>query len=214
MSKWLSSPARDIAYERFTAEGPLAVLPRFDGNYAIVWAAPVALAAALQSCDDGEFTARLQQRLGWRIGHISAVGHRFRYELSLARAEASIAQRTAVIGNAAQALHPIAAQGFNLGLRDAAVIAELIADATDPGAPEVLQQFARRRSADRNAMIAFTDRLVRVFGDQRPLVSAARDLGLLLFDLLPPAKQALSRLSWGFGPLPRLSRGLPVADRQ
>jgi 2-octaprenyl-6-methoxyphenol hydroxylase len=116
-----------------------------------------------------------------------------------------------LIGNAAQALHPVAAQGFNLGLRDAAVLAELVASAEDAGAPELLQRFAANRSSDRAGMISFTDRLVKLFRTQRAPAIALRNLGLLLFDVSPSAKQALSRLSWGFGgTLPRLSRGLPL----
>jgi 2-octaprenyl-6-methoxyphenol hydroxylase len=123
------------------------------------------------------------------------------------------APRVALIGNAAQALHPVAAQGFNLGLRDAAVLAELIAPAADPGTPAVLTEFAARRAADRRGMIAFTDNLVRLFGDGRAPAVAARNLGLLLFDLSAPAKRALARLSFGFGgALPRLSRGLPLSS--
>jgi 2-octaprenyl-6-methoxyphenol hydroxylase len=205
--------AQAIAYERFTETGPLAFLPRHDGSYAVIWALAPAAAAALQACSEDEFSQQLQRRFGWRAGRIVHIGKRASYPLALAQAHSSIGRRTALIGNAAQALHPIAAQGFNLGLRDAAVLAELIAAADDPGADEVLAQFAQRRASDRRGMIGFTDRLVKLFSDRRGTVAAARDLGLLLFDLSMPAKQALSRLSWGFGALPRLSRGLPLPPR-
>jgi 2-octaprenyl-6-methoxyphenol hydroxylase len=207
------SGAQAVAYERFTESGPLALLPRHDGSYAMIWALAPAAAAALQTCSDGEFCASLQRRFGWRAGRILRVGRRASYPLSLVRAQSTIGQRAALIGNASQALHPIAAQGFNLGLRDAAVLAELIACAADPGADEVLAQFEQRRAPDRRGMVAFTDRLVKLFSDQRGAVVAARDLGLLLFDVTMPAKRALSRLSWGFGALPRLSRGLPLPQR-
>ncbi len=117
-----------------------------------------------------------------------------------------------LIGNAAQALHPVAGQGFNLGLRDAAMLAELLAPGVgDAGAPELLERFGTWRSADRGGVIRFTDGLVRLFGDERPGVGLARDFGLLLFDLTPPAKSALARVSAGFaGPTPRLARGLAV----
>jgi len=203
--------AHAIAYERFTQYGPLAVLPRFDGSYALIWTVAPTAATQLLACSDAEFCSSLQQRFGWRVGRILQIGTRASYPLALERAQASVGQRVALIGNAAQALHPIAAQGFNLGLRDAAVLAELVASASDPGAQQVLAQFAHRRASDRSGMIAFTDRLVKLFGDQRGAVTAARDLGLLLFDLSPTAKRALSRLSWGFGALPRLSRGLNLA---
>ncbi|MGH8205579.1 MAG: 2-octaprenyl-6-methoxyphenyl hydroxylase [Steroidobacteraceae bacterium] len=205
--------AQAIAYERFTETGPLALLPRHDGSYALIWALAPAAAGALQACSQDEFCQQLQRRFGWRAGRIVHVGKRASYPLALVQARASVGRRTALIGNASQALHPIAAQGFNLGLRDAAVLAELIAAADDPGADDVLAQFAHQRASDRRGMIGFTDRLVKLFGDQRSTVAAARDLGLLLFDLSMPAKQALSRLSWGFGALPRLSRGLPLSPR-
>jgi 2-octaprenyl-6-methoxyphenol hydroxylase len=204
-------PAEGHAFERFTDTGPLALLPRFDRSYGVIWTLAPEAAAEHLACDAAEFCRRLQQRFGWRAGRIVSVGARASYPLTLVQANASVATRVALIGNAAQALHPVAAQGFNLGLRDAAVLAELLADAPDPGAPAVLARYAQRRAADRRGMIGFTDRLVRVFAGRSPIVGAARDLALLLFDLSPQAKQALSRLSWGFGPLPRLSRGLPLA---
>jgi len=204
-------PARGIAYERFTATGPLALLPLADGAYAAVWTLAPESARAMRDADEGEFCQALQQSFGWRAGRILQVGRRASYPLSLVRADASRGQRVALIGNAAQALHPVAAQGFNLGLRDAAMLAELIASASDPGADVLLSQFAGQRAADRRGMIAFTDQLVRLFRTRHAGAITARDLGLLLFDLSHPAKRALSRLSWGFGrTLPRLSRGLPL----
>lgn len=206
------APAQAVAYERFGPGGPVALLPRYDGSYATIWTLSPERAQARKICADEEFARQWQQHFGWRAGQVLQIGRRASYPLSLVRAESSVGTRAALIGNAAQALHPIAAQGFNLGLRDAAVLAELIASAADPGDPELLQEYARRRVADRRGMIAFTDRLVRLFADPSPVVSMARDLGLLLFDLTPPAKKALSRLSWGFGPLPRLARGLRLSD--
>jgi 2-octaprenyl-6-methoxyphenol hydroxylase len=204
-------PARGIAYERFTGSGPLAMLPLHDGAYTVVWTLASQMAEAMRQCPSEEFCRELQNGFGWRVGRFLQVGQRASYPLALVKAQASAATRVALIGNAAQALHPVAAQGFNLGLRDAAVLAELIVSAGDPGAPEVLAQYASRRSADRAGMIAFTDRLVRLFSTQRGGLVALRDLGLLLFDINPVAKQALSRISWGFGgSLPRLSRGLPL----
>ena len=203
--------ARGIAYERFTASGPLALLPLADGSYAVVWTLLPARAAAMRECDDAEFCRLLQHSFGWRAGRILAVGKRASYPLALVRAQELCGQRVVLVGNAAQALHPVAAQGFNLGLRDAATLAELIAGASDPGAAQLLAQFAQRRSADRSGMIGFTDQLVKLFDSQGGAAIAARNLGLLLFDLNAPAKRALSRLSWGFGgALPRLSRGLAL----
>jgi 2-octaprenyl-6-methoxyphenol hydroxylase len=205
--------AHGVAYERFAPSGPMALLPLAAGHYTVVWALDPARAEQLQGCLPGEFCEQLQHAFGWRAGRILEVGKRAGYRLELLRALEQSAPRVALIGNAAQALHPVAAQGFNLGLRDAAVLAELIATAADPGAPELLAEFAARRAVDRRGMIAFTDKLVRLFGDARAPAVAARNLGLLLFDLSAPAKRALGRLSFGFGgALPRLSRGLPLTS--
>lgn len=204
-------PARGIAYERFAQAGPMALLPLPSGAYTLVWTLSPERARAMQQCSAAQFCELLQQAFGWRAGRILDVGRRHGYELALVRALELTGERVALIGNAAQALHPVAAQGFNLGLRDAAVLAELIAAAADPGASAVLAQFAARRMADRRGMVAFTDNLVRLFGDRRAPAIAARNLGLLLFDVSPPAKRALARLSFGFGgALPRLARGLPL----
>jgi 2-octaprenyl-6-methoxyphenol hydroxylase len=203
--------ARGVAFERFTAAGPLALLPLVDGAYTVVWTLAPDAAHAMRDCDAGEFCRALQHSFGWRAGQVLQVGKRASYPLSLVRAQGLTGERVALIGNAAQALHPVAAQGFNLGLRDAAKLAELIATAADPGAPAVLAQFAGQREADRGGMITFTDQLVKLFNTRRGAAIAVRNLGLLLFDVSPPAKRALSRLSWGFGgSLPRLSRGLPL----
>ena len=203
--------AGGIAYERFADTGPMALLPLPDGGYTVVWTLDPARAAELKDCDPALFCEQLQRAFGWRAGRIREVGRRAAYPLALVRALDETATRVALIGNASQALHPIAAQGFNLGLRDAAVLAELIAAAADPGAPAVLAEFAARRAADRRGMIGFTDNLVKLFGDRRAAMIAARNLGLLLFDLSPTAKRALARISFGFGDaLPRLSRGLPL----
>jgi 2-octaprenyl-6-methoxyphenol hydroxylase len=144
-----------------------------------------------------------------------SVGRRVSYPLKLTRAVETTATRTVLIGNAAQALHPVAGQGFNLGLRDAAMLAEVIAnaDGSDVGAPELLRRFAEWRAADRGGVVRFTDGLVKLFGSSRPGAGILRNLGLLMFDLAPPAKSALARVSAGFGgPTPRLARGLPVRD--
>lgn len=213
-----SSRAADgTAYERFTPTGPFAVLPLHNGHYGIVWTLSPSAAEEVLALSDTDYLARLQTAFGWRIGRLLRVGQRQAYPLRLTRAAAVTAERCVLIGNAAQALHPVAGQGFNLGLRDAVTLAELLADAkrddadVDIGSAAVLAEFARRRSADREGIIDFTDRLVKLFGDQRPGVPLLRDVGLLLFDLSPTAKQAMSRLSWGFaGRTPRLARGVSL----
>jgi len=188
------------------------------------------------SFDNNTYLRELQERFGWRAGRFVRAGVRASYPLKLTRATTTIAARTVLIGNAAQALHPVAGQGFNLGLRDAAMLAEVIVSAfgdgrsdvgvapgvapgiapgtrpsagADVGSPELLRRFAAWRETDRRGVVGFTDGLVKMFASTRPGVGILRNLGLLLFDLTPPAKSALSRVSAGFGgPTPRLARGL------
>lgn len=211
-------PQDATAYERFTPSGPLAVLPLYDGSYGVVWTARPDNAARLLSLGDEEFLRELQIRFGWRAGRFTRVGRRASYPLKLSRATTTTATRTVLIGNAAQALHPVAGQGFNLGLRDAAMLAEVIANpggdvGWDVGAPALLQRFSEWRAADRSGVVRFTDSLVKMFGDSRPGIATIRNLGLLLFDLAPPAKSALARVSAGFGGrTPRLARGLSLRE--
>jgi 2-octaprenyl-6-methoxyphenol hydroxylase len=230
-------PHDGTAYERFTQSGPLAVLPLRDGSYGVVWTCTPARAAEVLSYDNNTYLRELQDRFGWRAGRFVRAGVRASYPLKLTRATTTVGARTVLIGNAAQALHPVAGQGFNLGLRDAAMLAEVIVNAfagprgsvsplsraiaaeadaavdggagVDVGSPELLRQFAAWRETDRRGVVGFTDGLVKMFASTRPGVGVLRNLGLLLFDLTPPAKSALARVSAGFGgPTPRLARGL------
>ena len=204
------------AFERFTPSGPLAVLPIVGGGYTVVWAVKPERAAELLKLDDAAFAARLLEAFGWRAGRWTKIGRRNAYPLALSRAAETVSGRVVLIGNAAQALHPVAGQGFNLGLRDAATLAEMLAglpaDATDPDRfTDLLARFAAWRAEDRKGVTKFTDGLVKLFGSELPGVGVARNFGLLLFDLSPTAKRALSRVSWGFaGRMPRLARGLPI----
>jgi len=204
-----------IAYERFTAAGPMALLPLRGPHGAawrtLVWAAAPADAARLMQLPEDGFMREWQQGFGWRAGRALQLGARACYPLALTRSSGSVAPRIVLLGNAAQSLHPVAGQGFNLALRDVATLAEMLAGAggADIGALDWLAGFEAGRRGDRDGVIGFTDVLVRVFGSRHPAVSAARDAGLLLFDLLPPARRALSRVSLGFGrQAPRLARGL------
>ena len=201
-----------IAYERFTGTGALAVLPLHDGTLGVIWACRPQHASELLALDDADYLARLQAQFGWRAGRFVRAGRRGSYPLKLTRACATVATRAVLIGNAAQALHPVAGQGFNLGLRDAAMLAEVIANAQgDAGAAQLLRRFEQWRAHDRSGVVHFTDALVKLFADSRPGVGLLRNLGLLMFDLVPPAKSALARVSAGFGgPAPRLARGLAV----
>ncbi len=203
-----------VAYERFTHAGPMALLPirgERDAWRTLVWAAVPADAERLMALPDDQFMHEWQAAFGWRAGRAVAVGTRGRYPLALTRSAGSVAPRIVLLGNAAQSLHPVAGQGFNLALRDVATLAEMLAGASDQdiGAPEWLARFDTSRNADRDGVVEFTDTLVRTFSSRHPAVRMARDAGLLLFDLLPPAKRALSRVSLGFGASsPRLARGL------
>jgi len=210
-------PHDQTAYERFTQAGPLALLPLHDGSWGLVWSAQPAQSAHLLSLSDESFLAELQATFGWRAGRFMKAGKRASYPLKLSRALTTVAKRAVLIGNAAQALHPVAGQGFNLGLRDAAMLAELLVESrttgVDPGSADLLARFESWRAGDRSGVIRFTDGLIKLFGDRRPGVGLARNLGLLMFDLAPPAKSALARVSAGFaGPAPRLARGLSLRE--
>jgi 2-octaprenyl-6-methoxyphenol hydroxylase len=203
------------AYERFTPEGPIAVLPIREGRCAVVWTlAPEAARRAL-GLADAEFLAELQAAFGLRLGRFSRVGRRQSYPLALTRAAQLTAPRAAILGNAAQSLHPVAGQGFNLALRDVAMLAELLADARggDPGSPALLARYANWRGPDREAVVRFTDTLVRGFALDLAPLRQARGSGLFLFDLLRPVKHEFARRTMGLaGRQPRLVRGLPLED--
>ena len=210
------TPNNGEAFERFTSSGPLAVLPASGGGYAVVWAVKPERAAELVALDESAFAAELLAAFGWRAGRWTRIGRRNTYPLTLSRAAETVSGRVVLIGNAAQALHPVAGQGFNLGLRDAATLAEMLAAAAatpdyQASIGESLGKFAAWRAEDRSGVTRFTDGLVKLFGSDTPGVSLVRNFGLLLFDLSPAAKRALSRVSWGFaGRMPRLARGLPL----
>jgi 2-octaprenyl-6-methoxyphenol hydroxylase len=202
-----------IAYERFTDSGPLALLPLSDGRCTLVLTLTPTMAKAALEWSDTEFLAEVQRRFGFRLGRFLKVGRRVPYPLSLSQAKRTSADRCIIIGNAAQGLHPVAGMGFNLGLRDAASVAELIAEQRggDVGAPTLLRQYDAWRAADRGGIIAFTDGLVRLFSSPLGAAQRLRNLGLLAFDVLPPAKSALSRLSTGAaGRQPKLARGVSL----
>jgi 2-octaprenyl-6-methoxyphenol hydroxylase len=202
-----------VAYERFTASGPLALLPLADGRCTLVLTLTPDVAARAMSWPDEEFLNEVQRRFGFRLGRFLRVGRRFAYPLSLSRSRKTSAGRCVIVGNAAQGLHPVAGMGFNLGLRDAASLAELIAEhRDDPGSLALTAAYDEWRSADRGEVIGFTDGLVRLFSAPWGPVRHLRNLGLLAFDLLPPAKAALSSLSTGAaGRIPKLARGVPIA---
>lgn len=207
-----------VAYERFTATGPLALLPMSEGRLGLIWTFAPDAATETAKLSDAEFLARLQDAFGFRLGRFTRVGARRLYPLSLTRSDEHVAERLAIVGNAAQALHPIAGQGFNLGLRDAASLAEVLADGRaqvgaqfDPGDGLWLERYREWRAADRRGIVRFTDGMVRLFTQPFGPAKLLRDVGLLAFDLMPAAKDALSQLSQGAaGKVPRLARGAPL----
>jgi 2-octaprenyl-6-methoxyphenol hydroxylase len=206
----------NVAYERFTPSGPMALLPLDGGRCTLVLTLTREAAQSVMTWSDQEFLAEVQRRFGFRLGRFLQAGRRVPYPLSLTRAMRTSSGRCVIIGNAAQGLHPVAGMGFNLGLRDVASLAELIAERAgladaDPGSPGLLAEYDAWRASDRGGVIAFTDGLVRMFSNPLASVRRLRNLGLLAFDLLPPAKAALSRLSTGgSGRVPKLARGVTL----
>jgi 2-octaprenyl-6-methoxyphenol hydroxylase len=208
-------PHDNVAYERFTAEGPVAFLPMSDNRCAVVCTVNEAEVAAVMDLDDAGFLALLSERFGDRLGPLLRVGRRQAYPLFLLKSREHARARVAFIGNAAHTLHPLAGQGFNLGIRDVAALAEVIADAhragRDIGDLRVLNRYADWRRWDQRRTIAFTDALNRLFANPLLPVRAARHLGLLAFDLLSPAKHWFARQAMGLdGRLPKLARGLAL----
>lgn len=206
---------RGIAYERFSDRGTVALLPLNEGQCGLVWTLPSEAAETLLDLDDRAFLEALGQVFGSRLGPLVHVGHRVQYPLRLVSSRVQVTTRAVIIGNAAHTLHPIAAQGFNLGLRDAAALAQVLVTARrsgeDVGSKTVLQRYLDLRRHDQTSVTFFTDTLARVFSIPTPWVSGLRGLGLLGMDLLPGVKHALARRAMGLAGRPlRLSRGLPL----
>ncbi|SHE86936.1 2-octaprenyl-6-methoxyphenol hydroxylase [Thermomonas hydrothermalis] len=176
-------PPDGTAYERLTDHGPTALLPRGDGHYGLVHAVSADAAAAVAGLEDAAFLARVQDHFGWRAGRFLAVGPRSAYPLQRSVATGLTTERAVLVGNAAQAIHPLGAQGFNLGLRDALTLAECIADSpADPGAVDVLERHVRRRAEDRQRTLAFSDGLARLTANPSSLLRPLRSLGLVAGD--------------------------------
>jgi len=204
------------AFERFTEDGPIAMLPVADSRAAFVWIQSPGRAGKMLELGDTAFTERLQTAFGNRLGRFSRVGKRAAYPLALTKANGLIARRSVVVGNAAHGLHPVAAQGFNLGLRDVAALCDCIADARssgscDPGSASALESYAEWRKADQAKVLRFTDGLVNLFADSRPPVRALRNAAMIGFDLVPGVRRLFAKHTMGLaGRLPRLSRGVPL----
>jgi 2-octaprenyl-6-methoxyphenol hydroxylase len=195
------------AYERFGDDGPTALLPRADGHYGLVHGVANAQAEQVQQLGAIAFLARVQRAFGWRAGRFLTIGERSRYPAVGLRAAALVDRRAVLVGNAAQTLHPIGAQGFNLGLRDALTLAELIEGQSDPGAEALLAAYAMRRQDDRERTLAFSDGLARLTANAGGLLRPLRALGLVAADRLPVVQAWLVGGAMGYrGTVPRLCR--------
>jgi len=209
-------PRPGVAFERFTETGPLALLPMTEGRYSVVWTMREGEADGLRDLPDREFLAGLQDRFGYRLGKFTRPGRRLTYPLKLMLTREPVRRRLVLIGNAAHTLHPVAGQGFNLGLRDVAALAEVLAQAVgagdDPGSDRALDAYRRLRGWDQTTVVAATDVLARLFVNPWLPVRWARDLGLLGLDLAPGLRHVVARRFMGLRGMnqPRLARGLPL----
>lgn len=205
-------PPDGTAWERLTDHGPTAILPRGDGFHGVVHGVSAEEADAVAALDDAAWLERLQRAFGWRAGRLLEIGPRSAYPMARVLAERLTAPRAALVGNAAQTLHPVGAQGFNLGLRDALTLVECIeagrARGQDPGDAAVLAEYARRRRDDRERTLAFSDGLARWTANPSPLVASLRSFGLVAIDQDEALRAMLVGGAMGYrGDVPRLCRG-------
>jgi len=199
---------RYVAYERFTPSGPLAMLPVGKHRSSVVWTLRHADAVAVLGRSDADFRDLLQDAFGHWLGRLTLANRRQGFPLKLIRAHRMTADRVVLVGNAVHQLHPIAGQGFNLGLRDVALLAEMLAARVqfgdDIGDRRFLENYAAARQRDLDRVIGFTDSMVRLFSNEFWPLAKARNLGLFLLDTCPPAKRMLARYAMGVGDrLPR-----------
>lgn len=197
-----SVPHDGRAFERFTQYGPLAMLPMSDGRCSLVWCHPLELRDEIMALSDEQFCRELQTAFGWRLGRITQAGKRSAYPLSLTTALKAITHRTVLVGNAAQTLHPIAGQGFNLGLRDVMSLAETLTQAQngaeDVGDYAVLARYQQRRERDRETTIGVTNNLVYLFANHWAPLVVGRNVGLMAMELFTPARDALAERTLGW----------------
>jgi len=194
----------DCAFERFSDEGPVALLPLPNQRRGLVLTVSADRHDEVAVMDDAAFIALAQQRLGWKLGKLSRPGKRFVHRIHRVLAGAVTAPRAVLVGNAAQTVHPIGAQGFNLGLRDALTFAELAADADDPGASALLNEYAVRRQPDREGVLAFSHGLIALGCLPQPVLAPLRSLTMLALGGISPLRHAVARRGMGF-------RGRPPA---
>ena len=208
-------PLLNRAFERFTPQGPLAILPIVGDRAGFIWTVNENDASRITSLDDDSFLDEIQEEFGFRLGTFSHVGIRSNYPLVLSKASRLTVPRGVLVGNSAHGLHPVSGQGFNLGMRDVAALSECIADnlsrTNDPGNREILDRYASWRRADQKKLVYFTDSLVRLFGSLRTDLRVLRNIGMIGFDLIPGVRPIFAKHTMGLaGELPRLSRGVPL----
>jgi len=203
-----SEPHRGVAYERFTADGPMALLPLDETprgrRGALIWTLPPDRARRLQDVQatpDADFLRELQRQFGWRLGRFERLGERHAWPLQLVEAREQVRSRLVLLGNSAHYLHPVAGQGLNLSLRDAAALAQTLSQAReqrrDPGSLDTLQAYLDERRWDQALTVSLSDRLVKVFSNRRTPLVALRHLGFLALDTLPGVRQAFAAQTMG-----------------
>lgn len=193
----LHKPHHNQAYERFTAQGPLALLPMQDNRMSLVWAMPPERAEQLMALSDVEFLKELQQAFGFRLGRFTKTGSRSSYPLKQILMPEQTKWPVVFVGNAAHTLHPVAGQGFNLGIRDVATLAQCIADFGLNA--KMLEEYVHLRRHDQQVITQFTDGLIHLFTSRLPGIGLARNVGLLALDNIPALKNLLARYARGFG---------------
>jgi 2-octaprenyl-6-methoxyphenol hydroxylase len=195
-------PNNNTAYERFTSSGPLALLPISKNECAVIWTRSHEDADTLMLGREADFLVELQQCFGFKLGELTLTAPRRAFPLSLIRAEQMVAGRAVIIGNAVHQLHPVAGQGFNLGLRDVIQLAEMLIKQheqnKDIGEADFLNAYAVSRKKDHDWTIGFTDTLIKIFANEWLALAAARNIGLTLLDHIPAAKTLLTQHAMGF----------------
>jgi 2-octaprenyl-6-methoxyphenol hydroxylase len=209
----LAGPHEGLAYERFTASGPLALLPLTMQRYVVVWAMATNEVERVMRLDEPSFLTALHERSGRRVNGLVKLGARRTYPLRLITAREQVGPRFVVLGDAAHTVHPNAAQGLNLALRDVAGLADCLATIAragrDPGDPELLRRYLDSRRTDQRRVVALSDGLTRLFYNDRFPLTLGRGLAMLAIDLCPPLKRALCGMSMGLRDRQaRLTRGL------
>lgn len=198
----LEKPHGGVAYERFTDQGPMALLPLTDfkgrPRSALVWTQPSEMAESLMAADEQSFLEQLQTRFGYRLGRFKQLGERVAYPLALTTATEQVRRHLVVMGNAAHSLHPVAGQGFNLSLRDAATLANSLAQAGEAlGDLAVLQQYQQQQAADQRNTVLFSDSLPKLFGLSSSVIALGRNSGLLAMDLIPSLRNSFAQFGMG-----------------